>query len=50
MTDTKVSKGGIAIVALTSAQFLMVLDQSVINVWVSSAQDDPARLGGFENA
>ena len=51
MTDTKVSKGGIAIVALASAQFLMVLDQSVINVWISSlAHDDPARIGELESA
>ncbi len=40
MTDTKVSKGGIAIVALASAQFLMVLDQSVMNVSISSLVHD----------
>ena len=40
MTDAKVSKGGIAIVALASAQFLMVLDQSVMNVSISSLVHD----------
>ena len=40
MTDTNVSKGGIAIVALASAQFLMVLDQSVMNVSISSLVHD----------
>jgi len=40
MTDTKASKGGIAIVALASAQFLMVLDQSVMNVSISSLVHD----------
>ncbi len=47
----KVRKRGIAIVALASAQFLMVLDQSVINVWISSlVHDDPAWIGGLESA
>jgi len=51
MTSTEVSKGGIAIVALASAQFLMVLDQSVITVWINSlAHDDPARIGELESA
>ena len=40
MTDTKVSKGGIAIVALATAQFLMVLDQSVMNVSISALVHD----------
>ncbi len=51
MTDTKVSKGGMAIVALASAQFLMMRDQSVINVWISlPLHDDPARIGELESA
>jgi len=51
MTATKVSKGGIAIVTLASAQFLMVLDWSVVTAWISSlADDDPARIGGLESA
>ena len=40
MTDSKVSKGGLALVALASAQFLMVLDQSVMNVSISSLVHD----------
>ena len=40
MTDTKVSKGGLALVALATAQFLMVLDQSVMNVSISSLVHD----------
>ena len=40
MADTKVSKGGLALVALATAQFLMVLDQSVMNVSISSLVHD----------
>jgi len=40
VTDTKVSKGGLALVALATAQFLMVLDQSVMNVSISALVRD----------
>ncbi len=51
IADTKVSKGGIAIVALASAPFLLVLDCSVITVWISSlAHDDPAWIGELDSA
>ena len=38
--DTKTSKGGAALVALATAQFLMVLDQSVMNVSISQLVKD----------
>ncbi len=51
MTDTKVSKGENAILALASTQFLMVLDWSLITLWISSlAHNDPARIGELESA
>ena len=40
MSDTKVSKGGLALVALATAQFLMVLDQSVMNVSIGALVHD----------
>src|SRR6478736_2616806 len=40
MMDTKTSKGGAALVALATAQFLMVLDQSVMNVSISQLVKD----------
>jgi EmrB/QacA subfamily drug resistance transporter len=38
--STKASKGGAALVALATAQFLMVLDQSVMNVSISQLVKD----------
>ena len=38
--DTATSKGGAALVALATAQFLMVLDQSVMNVSISQLVSD----------
>ena len=38
--NTKTSKGGAALVALATAQFLMVLDQSVMNVSISQLVKD----------
>ena len=38
--NTKASKGGAALVALATAQFLMVLDQSVMNVSISQLVKD----------
>ena len=38
--DTSTSKGGSALVALATAQFLMVLDQSVMNVSISQLVSD----------
>ena len=40
MSDTKVSKGGLALIALATAQFVMVLDQSVMNVSISTLVKD----------
>ena len=40
MTDATPSKGWVALVALATAQFLMVLDQSVMNVSISALVQD----------
>ena len=40
MNSTSTSKGGAALVALATAQFLMVLDQSVMNVSISQLVED----------
>jgi len=40
VTSTTTSKGGAALVALATAQFLMVLDQSVMNVSISQLVED----------
>ena len=40
VVNTKTSKGGAALVALATAQFLMVLDQSVMNVSISQLVKD----------
>ena len=40
MSDTTAKKGSLALVALATAQFLMVLDQSVMNVSISALVQD----------
>ena len=40
MSDTATKKGSLALVALATAQFLMVLDQSVMNVSISALVHD----------